>query len=216
MTPRSRIAVLRKSADRAFSRIAHYANAITLYDPIREVDRVMAFVTIELLNTWTNFSRAYYLSSILNLRSESGRRWNIAMPISTFDEAIRVAVNLNRPSHKQVPPGATIHRRDEPTWHDPYELMRFVAHIGHSNLTGIQNAFSGGTSTLRDLPVFRNYFAHRNRGSKQAAIDIASNTYGIVSLRPACALLDYNYGHVNRLIDEWIEDMRDIMVYLCR
>lgn len=72
------------------------------------------------------------------------------------------------------------HRRQEPSWHDPHTLLHLAATLGFQNLATIQAAFSLGLRVFIDLPVVRNFYAHRNEGTEQAAKNVAAN-YGIPS-----------------------------------
>ena len=106
-------------------------------------------------------------------------------------------------------------RRDEPTWHDPQTLLR----VGHaerfSHLSDIQAAFSAGYRFYVHLPVFRNYFAHRNKDTKYAAASIGPQ-YGIsATKRPSQILLTRPLNRPQPLILEWMDEMQFTIEYLC-
>ena len=215
MRPKTRLKLLRMSAFKSLTRLEDQAVSVSRFDSIRQVDRTMAHVSINLLNTWSNFSRAYYLSSILNPKTEGGYRITVNPAIPSFDDARRMAVNCYRRHGVPLPPGTPIHRREEPTWHDNNVLMRTCQELGHSNLAHIRSAFSGNTKTLVNLPIFRNYFAHRNQGTKSAALASAQNVYSIVETRPAFVLVNSAPGSRNMLVLDWLDDIKLIIEYLC-
>jgi len=165
----------------------------------RQQEALLSFVVIEILNTWTNFSRAYYLSCILKPRTVSGKRIIVLSLIPDFNSAISVAITHLRP-HMTPPASGIWHRRDEPSWYDHNLLMRCCRNIGCSNITDIQAAFSLGSRVFVDLPVFRNFFAHRNSQTGKAAADLGPQ-YGIpATLRPSQILLSSPLGRPQPLI----------------
>src|SRR5205823_2817708 len=137
--------------------------------------------TIELLNTWTNFVRSFYLSCCLNAKPEFSPRIGVTgLPLRTAEVlAIDTAIQITKPSlYLKHTPGAPWSRRDEPSWHDPRTLLKLSQSLGFSNEADIQAAVSINPRVLLDLPVFRNFFAHRNRDTFLSAQRLASH-YGI-------------------------------------
>ena len=87
--------------------------------------------------------------------------------------------------------------------------------INASNISDVQAAFSSGTRVFLDLPVFRNYFAHRNYQTEEAAMNAAAQ-YGIpVTLPPHQILFEKPIGRPQGLIHDWIDDMVFTVEYLC-
>jgi hypothetical protein len=90
-----------------------------------------------------------------------------------------------------------------------------MEHVGSSNLTDVIDAFATGTRTFIDLPVFRNYFSHRNALSMQAAQSVGTR-YGIPStILPTEILRRRPLGRPQALLLDWIDDVRFTMEYLC-
>jgi hypothetical protein len=170
-------------------------------------------VAIESLNSWANFTRTYYLSCFLSPRTECGVPLSVTSTAAAGD-AMGIAIRTWRP--RATPNASGVwSRRDEPTWHDPNTLLTLAAVISCSNLADIQAAFSLGYSVFRDLPVCRNFFAHRNRHTERAAMDIALR-HGIAGHpRPAKLLLSFPYGRPEPLLLEWLHQISFTVQYLC-
>lgn len=175
----------------------------------------MCRVTIDTLNTWTNFARAYYLSGMFGARRTNSARIAVANPHLSEQYAIENAIVISRPTAIRRLPAAAWHRREEPTWHDPNVFQRICAGEGFSNLVEIQAAFSAGYRVFSDLPVFRNYFAHRNQGTLKAAVGLAP-LHGIpATRRPSEILLTRPIGRIQPLILEFIDEIEFTVEYLC-
>ena len=172
------------------------------------------FATIETLNTWRMFVRAYYLSCMLSAVTAGGTKISTGKAVKTVNEAIGYAVSHWK--HKAKPKAdGTWHRRDEPAWHDPNMVIRICRSAGFSNIADIEAAFSGQSKTFSALPTFRNYFAHRAGGSERAAQDLAPH-YGISrTLRPSAILMSRPSGRPQPLLFEWIDHVLFTVEFLC-
>ncbi|HVO69083.1 MAG TPA: hypothetical protein VMT24_03495 [Aggregatilineaceae bacterium] len=182
----------------------------------REIEAYLCHVTIEALNTWANFSRAYYLSCILDPRTASGMRVSTTINVNNSDQAIGLAIKRWNPKTSAKPgPGGSWNRRDEPPWHIPKVFMSICQNIGCSNQPDITAAFSAGFRVFDDLPVFRNFYAHRNEHTQRAAVRIAT-LYGIpATLRPSQILLSRPLGRPQPLAIDWLDDLSFTIEYLC-
>jgi hypothetical protein len=176
--------------------------------------QTLAVCTIELLNLWSNFARSYFLSCVLRpKRVKRGRITHGNRAVVTFQDAVRTATRLHKPS--KVPSVGPVSRRDEPTWHDPHVFLTSCSALSCSHGTDIAAAFSAGTRVLIDLPIVRNFFAHRNETSASAALAVAASyaipgrphPIDILTLAPA--------GRPFPLLIEWIDDVRVLVELLC-
>jgi hypothetical protein len=87
--------------------------------------------------------------------------------------------------------------------------------LGCSNLADIQAALSISSRVFVDLPVFRNFFAHRNERSIEAAVRLGP-LHGIpATLRPAAILLSPPLNSAQPLLVNWLEDMSFVVEYMC-
>lgn len=178
-----------------------------------DAEAAISFVTIEILNSWVNFIRAYYLSCAFSAVSVTGTRITAASRM-TENQAIGCAVHRWKP-HAQPKADGSWNRRDEPNWHDPNIFIPICHTVAFSNVSDIEAAFSTGERTFDDLPVFRNYFAHRNWRTELAARNRAP-LYGIPSsMRPSQILLARPLGRPQPLIFDWIDHLSFTGEFLC-
>jgi len=179
----------------------------------RRRDVWTAYLAIEVENTWSNFVRALYVSMADGVRLEDGG-FTTLTPRRTMNDAIGFAVQRWRAKAAPKADGSW-HRREEPAWHDTSTMLTLCRDLHATNLADVEAAFSSGTLVFTDLVVFRNYFAHRNQGTKQAARDLAPR-YGIAaSLTPAEILLSRALGRPEPVLIEWIDDLIFTAEYLC-
>jgi hypothetical protein len=106
-------------------------------------------------------------------------------------------------------------RRDEPPWHDPKLILVLARDFGFSNYSVIANTFSLGLPVFAHLPVFRNFFAHRGRGTSEAARNIAFHYSISGALRPSEILLSNAIWRPQPLILDWIDDISAVIDLLC-
>ncbi len=170
-------------------------------------------VAIEALTSWANFSRAYYLSCFLVPKTESNLSVIIA-PVVPIVDALGFAIQTYKP--RAAPNNAGIwSRRDEPTWHDPNILLNLLTRIRSSSLTDVRAALSLPNTVFRDLPVCRNFFAHRNRDTEKAAMEVAVR-HGIAgSPRPTKMLLSFPYAGTEPLLLKWLHEIWFTVQYIC-
>jgi hypothetical protein len=87
--------------------------------------------------------------------------------------------------------------------------------IGSDNKQDVEAALSIQTRVLIDLPVFRNFFAHRNRGTREATQHV-SPRYGIRPRpRPDEMLRSRALGRPQPLIQDWLDDLSTMCELLC-
>jgi hypothetical protein len=210
----SRLRSLRGSTIKRLDRLRRRATGIPSAARIDEVERQVSDITINLLNTWANFGRAYYLSCMLAAARHRGGRVSVGNPGLSLEDAIGQAVRHFRPYCAPKSNG-TWHRRDEPTWYDPNKLIPICVAQKFSNLPQIYSAFSLGSRVFADLPVFRNYFAHRNQHTRDAASNCGLQNGVPSSDRPTAMLLTPPLNRPYPLIAEWIDDVYVTVDLLC-
>ena len=182
--------------------------------PYAELKTIVSAVTIDSLNTWANFCRAYYLSCCLGTRLRHNSYVTANIPFVDINTSIGNVVHLFRPWVTPTPSG-TWHRRDEPTWHDASILLKSCQHIGASNIAQIAAALSIGTRVFLDLPVCRNYCAHKNRRTEEAVQNIAPLSGISALLRPMNVLLSVPLNAYDPLIIVWLNDIETVVSLLC-
>jgi len=177
-------------------------------------DYLMSYVTVQCLNIWSNFARAYYLSCTLKPISETGSKINLSnKSVGTFYDAIQVAVNKYK---KYSAKKGVLNRQDEPAWYRPDIIINCCQEIGCSNYVSILSAFSTKTQVFDHLPKFRNYYAHKNGDTATIAKSVAVQYSISNNLQPTQILLSVPYGRRNALMQEWIQDINITVELLCR
>jgi hypothetical protein len=215
MTPSRELRLVRDRTLKSLDRLRTIAATASLNLPDRAAKLQLSHAAIEVLNTWANFSRAYLLSCILRPRRVNGGRVTTNGIATTFNEVVGVAVIRHKPHLKHLGLAHTWHRRDEPPWHDPNILISACDDLGCSNNADIKAALSLPTRALIDLPVFRNFFAHRNRLTATAAKDVAPRYVIPSNIHPIEILARKPKGRPYPLLVDWIDDIVATVGLLC-
>jgi hypothetical protein len=216
MNPRKLIGRLEMSACKRLTKLQNIAASLPSsgMPPPPVFEPQICYATIEAANTWSNFSRAFYLSCAFEGRcGTSGRIVNTTKGL-THHEALSKAIQIAKPG-LPVPSNGVWHRRDEPAWHDHALLRRTLNNIGCSKVVELDAVASMGSRVLIDLPVFRNYFAHRNVQTERAAKSAAPYNNISATYRPSQILLTVPVGGTFPLLTEWLYDLIFIVQYLC-
>lgn len=179
----------------------------------QEQDRSLTWATIELLNLWSEFCRAYFLSCLLYARLESGIRVTHTSGAGyNFEQAIG---SILRSSSRTVPAAGKLTRRNEPTWHDPSSLIT-GSNLGMSHLSQVQEALSIGSQVFSHLPVCRNFYAHRNEETALRVLRLGQSSYSIFGrTHPSQVLISPAYGRPQSLILDFVDDLWATIELLC-
>jgi len=178
----------------------------------KDRDVVVAYATIEALNAWALFSRSFYLSCALGALTE--RKRYVTNTLATTDPLGAAITCINSRARPKSP--GVWDRRDEPAWHDPNVLMRVCANLGCSIQVEVGRAFSLSQNVFKDLPVFRNFFAHRNGQTSQAARNTAPRYTLPTHLSPTELLLSVSPGATESLLLDWLTEMLITAEFLCK
>lgn len=180
----------------------------------RATKGLITSIAIDALNTWANFSRSYYLSCRVGAYLENHGSVSCVTPFTSFNDCIGDAVTLYRPSARPNARGEW-HRRDEPTWHDTSVLLNCCTAVAMSNSTIVAAALSIGTRVFIDLPVLRNYCAHKNWKTADAARAVAP-IYGISgTLEPVLILQKVPLNSYDPLLKLWLYEIEVVVNLLC-
>ena len=182
--------------------------------PDREADIRVSYVVLELVNTWPNFTRAYYMSCFLSPKTIMGKKITLNLSAPDSNGAISIAMQKLKPL-TQVPLNGVWKRRDEPAWHDHNHLLTLSNHVGVSHLQDVRSALSNGFTVFSDLPVLRNFFAHRNQATESNARRVLKN-YGILARRQLSQLILTNpIGRPQPLLLDWLDEIELTVWQLC-
>lgn len=214
MTPRKKLLYLKTTGCRKIRKLEKKTvYALTL--PASEREALISYVVIESLNTWSNFLRALYLSFTIESKSTKGKKVIVIPAISNFNDAIGKAINCNRRNPLAPPFSGEWGRRDEPKWYDLNIFVRSCNEINCSYMPDINVALSIGTRAYVDLPIIRNYYAHRNNSTSLKVKNLASS-YGISQLlSPTEILCAYPIMAFRPLILDILDDLYISMELLC-
>lgn len=205
-----------RSVRRAICNVPQASALISSFDR----EELMTYATINLLNSWTNFVRAYFVCCLLGVRSPTGNSTKqitsrLTGSISTPQQAIGHAVLHFRPAAAPRFNGEW-DSRDEPTWHDSGTILQLANAFNLSNQADIQTAFSFGFTAHRNLVVFRNYYAHKNRVTREKAQSISIQYSIPQSLHPSAALLATPLTTpTTSLIGMWADELTQTASLLC-
>lgn len=213
MNPSHRLEKLRSAAIKRLGRLRGLVSGLSFPIPPAQ-DIHVAWVTIEALNLWGGFLRAYYLSGAIRCRTVSGIpvKFN-SQSFPTGDDAIKFAVQ--RVKGGRAP--TKISRRDEPTWHDSSIFLSLEKAVGASNLPQIYSAFGVSTTFVRFLPVVRNFYAHRcdETYRKAAGVGVKLGLSAKQDLRATKILCSRLPKRPQNVLTDWIDDMSSVIDLLC-
>lgn len=214
MTPTRRLARLQRQTKGRLGKLRREAWVATASTDYLIRDRASEHLALTLLNTWANFNRAYYQSCFMLPTRATGGRIRVDGRCSgwTMRDALDNSIIAVRGWTPK--PGSAWSRRDEAAWHVVDNLIKACANVACSNQADIEAAFGAGQKVFLDLPVFRNYFGHRNRDTKQSALRRVS-AYGIPAATPGEALLARPLRRPQALILEWIDEVEVTVEFLC-
>lgn len=197
-----------------FRDLCSQSNLLALSD--QEKERVLTFVAIDALNTWSNFARAFYLSCVFGATTVNGKRVTYTVPspmvapLTPFEALVHAIVTIKRPHYTNS--GTVVMRRDEPSWHMPDTLPRLSASLSLSIHSTIDGAF--GFGAFSGLRVFRNFFAHRNDDT-EARVKRAAPSFRVPSSVRPFEMLQFQPPNRPPLILDWMDEL-DITGYsLC-
>jgi hypothetical protein len=152
---------------------------------------------------------------MLNAKTEGRVAVNVTPAGMTLNDAIGLAIM--RYKRYAIPnTSGEWNRRDEPAWHDPNVLLGVCQNVNCSIYLQMQAAFSMGQRVFLDLPVFRNFFAHRNRLSSRAAQNLGPNYLLPSILRPSEMLASSRPMAAASVLEEWIAELKITAEFLCQ
>jgi hypothetical protein len=179
--------------------------------PSHAREETISWAIIDLRNTWQSYMRYYLLSCALRARSGGGVITHavpaIARPEDFLMEAIRV-MNPRRPVRPHP------RRRDEPDWGNTHSVVQLEQHFQFSVGPHMLAAVSYQTRAFVDLPVARNFYAHRCMQTELAALGLQPN-YGVQgNARVSDFLLSRAPNRPDPIAIEWVEDLLFVSEFL--
>lgn len=180
----------------------------------RDAERVTAYVAIDAVTLWTQFSRSYYLATVMGARDASGNR--PLAPSSrrrTVQEALTPAVVALNPKWANAgPPWKPQH---EPDWKVPTQFVKALAAVGAANQQPVSAALSFGAKAFGDLPTCRNHFAHKDEATARKVLNLRAKYRLPPQLeRPTQVLLARSPGRPQSVLLDWLDELRTATVLL--
>ena len=170
-----------------------------------ELDRRIAFVTIEAANIWDGFCRSFYLSCALGTHDHSGSRIVGKTRFRNEDQALAYAISLvSGPKRAKIFGQSP---RDEPDWHQVGVFGKVMRRLDPPNLPNVQSALSVGTSAFTYLQMFRNFYAHRSESSAEKTTRAAPRLRVSSSLHPTGILSSVPPGESDTILRDWLTDL---------
>lgn len=193
-----------RSLDRRARAVASSADAG------HEIEAEVGTIAIDLMNWWHNAARCYILSCAVGARSASGSMIRSALGLASEDEYLAAAITAKG----RGPRGAI--RRTEPDWKNPAVMIDLAKELKLTNEPDVARAFSFGFSSFGDLPVFRNYFAHRNRATRTRAMQLAPQYGTSAYAKPSDVLRSAPWGAASSVLEQWIAEIQLTLEFLCQ
>ena len=168
----------------------------------RESDRIASHICIETLNLLAEFNRSYYLLALQRSQTRSGNLHSTMFPRGTSIEFALRSINMLRRRSAVK----TLRRIDEPSWHTKSVFLKIVRLSKVSSEPQVVAAVSLRIRVLEDLPVARNFFAHRNEETAQKCCRLGGH-YMLPSTHPSVMLASPLRGRPVRLLEDWIAEL---------
>jgi hypothetical protein len=202
--PAGRLDRLQRTAQRHVLRLRGLATGVST-PATGGAERLVSYVVIETANLWSEYSRAYYLSTAFRARDGHGVRIQLQVGgIRTEEDALTQAILCVKPGlPKRHGPWTP---QDEPPWHDRGVLNKIVVNLGASNSRSVSAAAGYGTPATQDLQTVRNYFAHKSQGTA-AKMRRLARRYKHPGVRPATLMLSVEPGKRQPVLIEWLDDL---------
>ena len=170
-------------------------------------------LVINLQSYWSNWCRAYYLSTALGVTSTGGTLVSSALGIATEHQAITVAItgSLTPP---RAPPAIWPSYR-EPKWFAPDDLSRVLTDAQVSVAAPATSFLGAMRISLDHLRTMRNYYAHRSEELRGSALALGP-TYLVGAPRKASEiLLHVEPNRTVSVLERWVLDLKRLQAALC-
>lgn len=216
MRPTRDLQTLQRSALARAERLHTYmSSAVTQLPTAKPVslDSAVAFVVIELDNLWVSTARSFFLSVAFCARDGGGSRVRLSKvaKAQSTDEALTYAIRRCRgPNYRRGVSGPWTWR-DEPLWWKPHTLLDALDEIGASNYQQVSLAMSASPGAFGHLHTFRNFYAHRSKGTRAEVVSGLRNLQFPTTYTATAALMSPTLlnGRVRPqpLVLDWLDDM---------
>jgi hypothetical protein len=174
------------------------------------LDRATAYVVIEATNLWAAYCRALFLSSAYGGRDAAGPVLPGSRRFSTEEAALTLAIGSVKPNvlKNRKPPWTDF---DEPSWRVPTQFDAAMKALGARNAVTVSSALSTTSPVLKEIPTFRNFYAHRSKSTVAETRSIALAYSVPAKERPTAVARTYQPTLGESLIEAWLRDLDSIV-----
>jgi hypothetical protein len=187
-----------------------------------DIDRALAFLTIEALTSWSNFTREFYLSCPFAYPKTIGGQHVSHNDSTIVDERHALLRSIlvlkgNGHSYSRAQTAGYISFSDEPVWREKRCLSKLASDLLLTNTSAVTTGLSYQTTFFDDLPIIRNFYAHRSHGTATKVFSMAKTKYGAVAIHHPSELVNVVLaGSTQTMIQEWLGDMKQIGYSICK
>ncbi len=177
--------------------------------PASGQERDIALCLIEAQSTWSQFVRHFFVSCVLGARRIGGTRTGVTVAgLHTTEDVIKWASAVIKPATKGK---KALGPLDEPPWHLGWVLPRLAQKVGLSNEPQIISGFAIPARALDDLPIARNFFAHRSHVTA-ADLQAIAPRYGLTGSIRAGVLPGYpDPRRPYSIAAGWVAELRAVV-----
>ena len=218
MRPNTQLLTLQRSAltrtDRLHSCVSSALMQPQTVKPV-PVDSVVVYVIIELDNLWVSIARSFFLSVAFCARDGRGNRLQLSKvnKARTTDEALTHAIRRCRGNNYKHGMNGPWTWGDEPLWWKPHTLLDALDEIGASNYHQVSSAMSASPGAFAHLHTFRNFYAHRSRGTRDKVVTglrrLQFPTTYTATVALTSPMLRNGTTRPQALVFDWLDDIRN-------
>ena len=175
-----------------------------------DAERLVSYLVIEAYSLWYGLNRSVFFSCAYEAtHPRLGRvKTTFGRPLTTTD-ALNQAVWLSN-SRKNGQYRNWSHR-DEPSWGDQSAIAPLFRKLAPTNLGDLSSGWSVPTEVMKDLPTFRNFYAHKSEDSvvkaKKRYIKYSISS----SYSPTEALLHRTPSKATPVVVGWLYDLQSVI-----
>lgn len=182
---------------------------------MEESNLKMSFLIINFTNLISNFHKAFFLSCARNPKG-SNRKTSICFHNYRDDNILLgMIITKYKPGARPKADGSW-GRRDEPNRYDLEHISYGLSCIASLKLYDLRVVEGLSFSVYRDLPTFRNFYAHRNAKTQAAARGLLPDYVIAPRLHPTVSLLESPNNRSVSLIEDWMDEFEISVNILCQ
>lgn len=187
--------------------------------PSSERIKLTGYILVDALAAWSAFTREYTLSCLWRgAFSETHGPIIHAMTglVPTERVALIEAIKATKKPSFAPADDYEITPFDEPVWRKGQTILRIAEKLSFNNFAQVQTAFSIPGTALEELPLIRNFYAHKDRKTAEVVRKLGQSVYGVPALKPAHELVSEILPEkTDSLLSEWLHQLHQTSQALC-